>query len=69
MTDASTTTDVASDREVMRQCPPELFDGWAVHAAAMRRGQTTWLLSGQALMTGSDAGRLGELAFAHGVPR
>lgn len=55
--------DGASDLDI---CPPGLMDGWLVHSAAIARGLSTWLLSGQVLYARNSARQ--ELSFAHGVP-
>lgn len=60
--------DQGSERSLLFDSSAELLDGWLVHASAIRHGLHTWLLPGQALMTGSDAEKMGELSFAHGVP-
>ena len=47
-------------------CPPGLMDGWLIHTAAIARGLSTWLLSGQVLYVRNADNQ--ELSFAHGVP-
>lgn len=68
MTVDSVSQDQAEERSLLFDCSAELLDGWLVHASAIRHGLHTWLLPGQALMTGSDSESMGELSFAHGVP-
>lgn len=52
----------------MNDCPAPLFDGWMVHAAALRRSLTTLLFPGQALMAYYGNDHTSGAAFAHGVP-
>lgn len=47
-------------------CTPGLMDGWLIHTAAIARGLSTWLLSGQVLYVRNGDNQ--ELSFAHGVP-
>ncbi|GAA1189629.1 hypothetical protein [Nesterenkonia xinjiangensis] len=50
-------------------CPPELTDGWLVHAAALQAGCGTLLFPGQALLLTHEDGTLDGGSFAHGVPQ
>lgn len=52
----------------LRSCPAELFDGWMMHAAALRQGFSTLLFPGQALMAFHGENHTDGVAFAHGVP-
>lgn len=52
----------------LQECPAELFDGWAIHSAALRRSMTTLLFPGQALMAYYGDDHTAGAAFAHSVP-
>lgn len=54
--------------EPLQTCPAELFDGWVMHSAALRRGMNTLLFPGQALMAFYGTDHTSGAAFAHGVP-
>lgn len=54
--------------EPLQTFPAELFDGWVVHSAALRRGMNTLLFPGQALMAFYGTDHTTGAAFAHGVP-
>lgn len=57
---------IAATATSMDECPPGLMDGWLIHTAAIARGLSTWLLSGQVLYVQNSDNQ--ELSFAHGVP-
>ena len=52
----------------VQACPAELFDGWAMHSAALHRSMTTLLFPGQAMMAYYGDDHTTGAAFAHSVP-
>lgn len=49
-------------------CPPEITDGYLVHAAALRAGLKTSLFAGQTLLVTDPLRAEATSSFAHGVP-